>query len=114
MTVENDPPHPIVERPWEYKIIGLNYQFPRDETPSFLDLTLCKGSIVRRLRFLHPRELTIERGFPIHTGGLLISDGSARQWEGVGVRVHDFELTHGAVEFWAAEVSELDDADADA
>jgi hypothetical protein len=114
MNLQEDPPHPIVERPWEYQIIGLNYQIPLDETAPFLDLSLRKGSVVRRLRFLYPRELTIERGFPIHTGGLLSSDVSARQWDGIGVRVHDFEGTQGAVEFWAADVIELDFAGEDA
>lgn len=108
MSTEGDPPHPIIQRPWEYQVIGFNYQIPIDETPAFIDLTLAKGPVLRRLRFLWPRDLTIERGFPTQTGGLEILDVTGRQMEGVGVRVHDFEATPGAVEFWAAEVLDLD------
>lgn len=108
MTIEVDPPHPLLDRSWEYQIVGLNYQIPLDGEAPFLDLTLRRGREIRRLRFSYPRALTIEQGFPINTGGLVISDVRARQLDGIGIRVHDLEATQGAVGFWAAEVVELD------
>jgi hypothetical protein len=60
------------------------------------------------LQFYWPRDLEIERGFPIHTCGMEILDVSARQMEGVGVRVQDFEACRGAVTFWASDVVDLD------
>ena len=108
--IEPDPLHPIIERAWEYRITGLNFQIPLDESPPFLDLTLRKDQVVRQLRFFHPRDLSIEPGFPTPTHGMLISDVRARQMEGIGVRVHDFEATTGSVCFWASDVVELDGA----
>ncbi|MFN3651366.1 MAG: hypothetical protein ACK47B_17460 [Armatimonadota bacterium] len=106
--VEVEPDHPIIERPWEYRVIGLDYQIPLDESPPYLDLTLAKGDSLRRLRFLWPRDLHIERGFPARTGGMQIVDVSARGLEGIRVWVRDIEASPGAVEFWAAEVIDLD------
>jgi hypothetical protein len=108
MTKREDPIHSIVERPWEYEILSLSfYQSPSEEFEPFIDLTLKKGDVLRHLRFYSPRELEIEKGFPARTGGFCIYDVSARGLEGLGVRVGDFEVSWGAVRFWAREVIEI-------
>lgn len=109
MPYDGDPDHPIIDRPWEYEVLLLAYhndpELPRD---SYLDLTLRRGPSVRRLRFLGPEDLEIERGFPRPTGGMVILDVRRRQLDGLGVRVADFEASLGAVRFWAREVLDLD------
>jgi hypothetical protein len=48
-----EPAHPIIEQPWEYELIALNWQYqPSDSGEPYIDLTLKKGAKVRRLRFL--------------------------------------------------------------
>lgn len=105
-----DPHHPIVERPWEYEIVGLSYKRSLQSVhDSHLDLILQKGNVVRRLRFLSPQGLEIEDGFPHHIGGLYIADVSGSQLDGLSVRVDDFEQSRGAIRFWARKAIELGD-----
>lgn len=103
------PIHPIINRPHEFDITRFDYQIdPRDFRNSFIDLTLQRGDEVRRLRFLRPRTLQIEDGFPMRTGGVIILDISDRQWEDLKVEVADFEASYGSVTFYAADVVDLD------
>lgn len=110
MPSDGDPKHPIIERPWDYQILRFCYHNdPDDWRESYIDLTLGRGAVVRRLRFLAPQDLEIERGcFPQPTGGMCILDVRHRQMEEIGVRVADFEASRGAVTFWAREVVDLD------
>ena len=64
-----DPPHPIIDRPHEYSIADLRYHVGLDGAEPFIDLVLQRGDAVRRLRFLSPRQLIIEDGFPEPTSG---------------------------------------------
>ena len=62
---DSDPYHPIIDRPWEYHIVG--FCFIRDLTDQLnarIDLTLQKGSDIRRLRFLGVQDISIGSGFP--------------------------------------------------
>jgi hypothetical protein len=103
-----DPFHPILEEPWEYEIFTLSFwQWKDGESESFIDLTLKRGDIFRHFRFYSPQSLEIEKGFPSSAGGFRILDVSKRGWEGLGVRVDDFEGSWGAVRFWAREVIEI-------
>jgi hypothetical protein len=109
MSYDGDPEHPIVELAWEYEILRFCYEVvPEDRGSSFIDLTLRRAGVVRRLRFLAPQRLEIGEGFPSRTGGLCILDVRGRQMEGLGVRVADFKATWGSVRFWAREVVDLD------
>lgn len=109
MSIDPDPDHPIIEKPWEYQLTEFHYHYdPDDWGASFLDMTLERGEPVRRLRFWSPRRLRIEEGFPIATSGMAIKDVRHRQMEGLGVYVGDFEASPGAVTFWAYEVVDLD------
>lgn len=103
-----DPHHPIIERPWEFEIGDFRYFSGRDGTEAFIDLILVNGPEVRRLRFWSPRDLAIERGFPLATHGMVILDVSARQLDGIRVHVADFEASEGSIEFWARDVIDLD------
>jgi hypothetical protein len=109
MSFDGDPDHPIIDRPFEYQIIEFCYHNdPDDSQNAFLDLTLRSGSTVRRLRFLQPQDLEIEKGFPRPTRGMCILDVRHRQLDSVTVRVADFESSWGRVTFWAREVRDLD------
>jgi hypothetical protein len=102
-----DPDHPVIDRPWEYQIVGLCYSRSLDcPDGSFIDLTLQKGAAVRRLRFYGPRHLLIDEGFP-SSSGLQILDVSRRPMEGLKVRVANFEAHGGGPMFWAREVVDL-------
>jgi hypothetical protein len=105
----SDPEHPILPRAWEYEVLGFNLQ--RADDPPRLDLTLRRRSdgIVRRLRFLYPQDIFIERGFTGFPEGLLILDVRGRGLEGLSVQVTDFEgASVGAIGFWARDVIDLD------
>jgi len=106
--MEPDPHHPIIERPYEYAIADLRYHMGLDGSEPFLDVTLVRGDTTRRLRFLSPQDLRIERGFPEPTGGMVILDVRGRQLDGVQVEVADWEASHGAITFYARDVVNLD------
>ena len=104
-----DPDHPIIEKLWEYQIVDFHYHYDQEDwTKSYVDMSLAKSSITRRLRFWSPRGLKIEHGFPMPTGGMEIQDVRHRQMQDIGVHVGDFEASSGAVTFWATDVEELD------
>jgi hypothetical protein len=107
MSYEGDPDHPIIERPWEYEIVGLSYHRNLDSgADSYIDLTLQKGERRRCLRFFDPERLEVTDGFPSSSGSCIL-DVSGRQLEGLGVRVANDEASSGPPTFWAREVVEL-------
>lgn len=109
MSYDGDPDHPIIERPFEYEIVVFCYHHdPDDSRNSYLDMALQRGTTVRRLRFLQPQDLEIEKGFPRPTRGMCILDVRHRHMDGMNVRVADFEASWGKVTFWAREVLDLD------
>lgn len=105
---ERDPIHSILEKSWEYEIVGLRLERdPLDEDEPYLDLTLrCVGER-RVLRFWSPQDLEVERGGPCAASGLMILDIHARGMEGIGVRVDDREGGSGSVRFVARAVEEI-------
>jgi hypothetical protein len=105
----DSPDHPIIDRPHEYEIVRFDFHNdPRDGRNSYLDMTLQKETVVRRLRFFRPRRLVVEDGFPAHTHGMMILDIRERQLDDLRVEVADFEASHGRVTFFAADVIDLD------
>lgn len=106
--MSRDPDHPILARPWEYSIGEFHYHAGLDGSESFIELSLHRGDVVRRLRFRSPRNLVIEEGFPSPTHGIAILDVSGRGLESLRVWVTDFENSSGAVTFWARDVEDLD------
>jgi hypothetical protein len=108
--IEQDKAHPIIHAPHEYEIIDFNYHHdPYEYSKSYIDLTLQKDEVVRRLRFLEPKDLMIEKGFPSPTRGMAILDVSHHQLDRINIRVADFEASHGEVTFWAFDVIDLDE-----
>jgi hypothetical protein len=109
MSIEREPYHPIIDRPWQYEIAEFRYHVdPNDWSASFIDLHLRRGSVIRRLRFFAPQNLKIEPGFPLATGGMCIIDIRERQWDRVGIEVADFEGSSGSITFFARNVLDLD------
>ena len=103
------PVHSVIERPHEYAIVRFDYHNdPEDYRDSYIDITLRRNKETRRLRFLCPQSLKIEEGFPQPTHGMIILDIRNRQWDGITVEVADFEASHGAIKFYAADVVDLD------
>lgn len=106
---DDSPIHPILENAHEFVIVRLDYHNdPHDWRNSYLELHLHRGEEVRRLRFLRPRSLVIEEGFPCPTHGIVILDVEQRQWDDIKVEVTDFEASAGRVSFYASEVIDLD------
>ncbi len=108
MATEREPDHPVLAEPWKYDIVGLEYHADPD-TPKedCLILALRREGATRRLRFTGVRNLRLEEGFPGRTGGLCITDISARGWEDCGVEVDDFENSGGGIYFYARDVEEI-------
>ena len=103
-----DPEHPIIERAFEYRVIGFCFHRVLDGSEeSYIDLTLQHAEAVRRLRFLSPQSISIEDGFP-EGSGMFIADVRHRGLDRLGVRVDDFEASSGAIRFWARTVIDLD------
>jgi len=106
-----DPDHPIITVPWTYTVVDLHYHRSlEDPDDSWVHLVLQKGDEIRRLRFTGPRDISIDKGFP-DCPGLYIADVSNRQLEGLTVHVDDYEGGPGGIEFWAADVIDLDDTE---
>ena len=62
MPYDGDPGHPIIDKPFQYQIVEFCYHHdPDDVGNSYVDMTLRRGDTLRRLRFLGPQELEIER-----------------------------------------------------
>jgi hypothetical protein len=105
---EGDPIHSILDRSWEYEVVGLRLERePLDEAEPYLDLTVKSGSDRRVLRFWSPQDLEVERGGPCMTSGLMILDIRARGLEKIGVRVDDLEGGSGSMRFVARAVEEI-------
>ncbi|MBL4770903.1 MAG: hypothetical protein JKY61_07130, partial [Planctomycetes bacterium] len=101
--------HPIIDRPWEFDITEFRYHVGLDGSTPFIDLTLVRGELIRRLRFVQPRDIQIEEGcFPQPTRGMAILDVSDQQLGDLNVHVADFEGTRGALTFWAKDVLDRD------
>ncbi len=106
--METDPPHAILKNAWPWRIVGFNYQLDaHDRRDSFIDLTLQKDYAIRHLRFFAPRNVQMEHDIARPSRGLRICDVSARQMDGLGVRVDDVEM-YPNVSFWAREILDLD------
>lgn len=104
--------HPIIEHPHKYEIVRLDYQCDRENPrDNYLDLSLRRDGVTRRLRFLRPQRLIIEEGFPAPTGGMEIFDIRHQQWDDIRVEVSDFEASHGAITSYAADVIDLDEVE---
>ena len=104
----NKKDHRIIEKPWEYKIKTFHYDCSSvDYLEHYIDISFEKENIIRNLRFIAPRQLKIEEGFPQPTHGLEIIDISDRGLENVNVWVTDFEASNGAITFYSKDLIEI-------
>ncbi len=102
------PYHPIIDRPHEYRIVEFYYNSASsDYSEHYILMKLKKGNDVKLLKFLNPRDLKIEEGFPRPTSGMEFLDLSKDSLEDINVKVGDFEASHGAITFYAKSVIEL-------
>ena len=103
------PEHSIIKDAWKYEIVSFHYVNNLDDKrESYIDMTLRKDNVIRRLRFNGPQNLKIEPGFPEPTRGMIILDVKDRQLEDLKVEVFDYENSSGSVTFLAREVIDLD------
>lgn len=102
-----DPQHPIIEQPFEYSITSFHFERDfEDWRESYFDLTLRKGQVVRRLRFLSPTNICV--GDIWNNGGMVILDISARQLDGLNVEIANFENSETSISLYARDVIDLD------
>ena len=111
--MEQDPEHPIIEKPWRYDIVSLHFHAGLDGTEPYIDLHLSLNADHRRLRFWSPQDIELEKGFFYATRGMVILDVSGRGLDQLSVRVADFEGSTGAITFLARDVVDMDRAEAD-
>ena len=101
---EDAPLHPVLENPHEFDLEALKYQVVPGSGEPYIDLTLTKSDVSVTLRFLSPRDLQIEPGFPTPTRGMAFYDLRGYQLGDIGVAVKDTEASWGAITFWARSV----------
>jgi hypothetical protein len=103
-----DVPHAVLPAADTWHIVGLSWRLLSGPTYQCnIDLLLQRGDETVSLRFYGAQDLEIERGGPRDTAGLTILDVRARGLERLGVRVTDFEGSHGQVDFWAHRVEPI-------
>lgn len=102
-----DVPHPILEKPWTYRVVGFAFQMGEDLSFGSVDLTLAKGGETVRLRFHGVHEFEVEKGFPWVGSGLVILDRSDRGMEHSRIQVDSFEQDP-TIRFWAQRVERVE------
>ena len=99
--------HPILEKPWEYKIVFFEYDCSSENfLEHAIELWLKKENTIKKLQFTAPSDLKIEACFPQPTHGMEILDIQERGLENKNIWVHDFEATLGSITFYARDVVE--------
>ena len=103
MKRDEDPMHPIIERPWEYEITHVDWKAGGGVDQANIDITFQKGSKVRCLRFLNPVEVQIHLpgSFPVGCGEMAITDVRGRGLENIGVRISEFGASGSPIHLWA-------------
>jgi hypothetical protein len=104
-SVSRSPEHPVLEDAWKHELVGFHYDGLADEP--YIDLVLrhAETKAIRRLRFLSPREISLNG--PHMNWGLAIADVRQRQMGGIGVEVYNFENSQGSAEFYARDVIDV-------
>jgi hypothetical protein len=95
--------YPILERAFEFEIIGFNFQKSLDnEFEPYIDITLQKGKEIKQLRFLSPISIEV-KNFAM-TYGFCILDVSDKFLDHK-IEVYDFE--NESIYFRARKVVDL-------
>lgn len=105
---DGDPCHPLLSDPNSCAVVEFTYRsHPTDLLETYIDLLFERNGANRRLRFLCPRQVELPRGQMGWWCRVSVADVSARQMEGIRVRVGSFEPDWCAPSFWAASVSHV-------
>jgi hypothetical protein len=108
--VDREPEHDILPRAWTYDLVRIDWRSTPAIAEGWIDLTFQKGGEQRRLRFLAPTEVQVDRGFMGQPTGLRIVDIRSRGWDSVGVEVINFEQDPG-ITFFAPDIVDLDEVE---
>jgi len=99
--------HAVIAEPWTYTVAGIQMEFSQSsQLNSWLELRLARDGTSVRLRFEGVQDLEIDAGFPNFNQRLQILDIGPFGWEGLHVRVQEFEPVPG-IRFWARSVERI-------
>jgi len=105
----NDKIHPIINKPHEYEVIFFSLKKDTEAHEStYIELHLKKNSEIKKLQFIQPVDLEIEKGFYGNICGMEILDIKDHQLDNIGVQVRNFEQDAG-ITFMAKEVVEVNE-----
>lgn len=100
--------HKIIEHPHTYRIIKFCYNSEANNyIEHYIDIWFQKDTIIRKLRFIAPINLEIEKWFPKPTWWLEILDIKDSQLQDITVQVRDFESEHWAINFYSKDVIDI-------
>lgn len=100
-----EPDHPIINEPWEYKIIEFKYHRGHKNDEPHIDLTLKKNNEIQILRFRKPSGVRLY-DIPEHEGPS-IKNVTGRGFESVQVAVCADACGQGHMSFWAEDVIDI-------
>ena len=99
--------HSIIDKPHTYDLIDLHWHLNQDDFSStYIDLTLNKEGVIKKLRFDLPVQINIGDGFSGNICGMEILDITSQQLDRIGVEVRNFEQDAG-ITFKANKVIEI-------
>ncbi|MCI5144302.1 MAG: hypothetical protein D3923_01955 [Candidatus Electrothrix sp. AR3] len=103
-----DKPHTIIDKPHLYDVVYIEWNInPYDYKESHLILHLQKDDMIKKLKFIQPTEVEIEKGFNgVTCSGMEIIDVKDRQLDNIKVQVRNFEQDAG-ITFMAFDVVEI-------
>jgi hypothetical protein len=103
-----DKAHTILDKPHEYDVVYMEWNInPYDYKESHLILHLQKGEEIKKLKFIRPTEVEIEKGFNgVNCSGMEIIDIKDRQLDNINIQVRNFEQDAG-ITFMALDVIEI-------
>ena len=105
---DGDPCHPLLPDPYSWAVVEFTYRsHPTDLLETYIDLLFARGGVERWLRFLCPRQVELPLGQMGWWCRVYVADVTARQMEGIRVRVGSFEHDWCVPSFWAASVAEV-------
>lgn len=105
--VAEDLEHSILPEAFRYDLERIDWHPSFVPGQCFIDLTFRNDDERRRLRFLDPSQVEVDRGFMGQASGMVIYDISGRGWEGIKIEVANFESDPN-ITFYASDVVDLD------
>lgn len=105
-----DPAHSILDQPWRWDIEEFAWTSEHGSLPAALEVRFVRDGQRRTLRFIEPRDVTIQFGgkYPIQCGEMAILDISRRQLDGLTVQVTEFGASGTPLQLYARSVQDID------